>query len=99
MREENDSAQVLAVAKAFQPKVVILDFLMPNLHGGDVAWQLSSDPFLRRVKVIVCTGYPESEISRALPPAPIPIVEKPIDADALLRLIRESTEDIAHLAH
>ena len=95
---ENDSTNALEGAHLFQPHVVILDYHMPTMHGGDVAWQLSSDPLLRGVKMIVCSGYPQSEISRALPPARIPIVEKPIDADALLQLIRESTEDIEQLA-
>jgi len=98
VQEENDSTYALEHARVFQPDVVILDYLMPTMHGGDVAWQLASDPFLRRVKVIVCTGCPQREISSALPPSPIPIVEKPIDADALLQLIRESTDRVAQIA-
>src|SRR6188474_1749702 len=79
VHEQNDSTQALPSARAFQPKAVILDYLMPGMHGGDVAWQLASDPKLRSIMVIVCSGVGAREISRKLPPAPIPILEKPIE--------------------
>jgi CheY-like chemotaxis protein len=85
--EENDSTRALETAREYQPDVVILDFLMPNVHGGDVAWQLASDPGLRGVKVIICSGIPQSEIVSQLPPARIPILAKPVDPEALIALI------------
>jgi CheY-like chemotaxis protein len=90
VKEENNSTHALQTAKDFRPDVVILDYLMPQMHGGDVAWQFASDPFLRRTRVIVCSGVPKSEIARRLPPAPIPIVQKPLDSVALLALLKQS---------
>ena len=89
VREENDSRRALESAGEFQPQVVLLDYLMPTVHGGDVAWQLASDPRLRQVKVIICSGVAEEELQAKLPPAPIPILAKPVDTDALLSLIKE----------
>jgi CheY-like chemotaxis protein len=88
--EENDSTHALQAARDFHPDIVILDYMMPLMHGGDVAWQFASDPYLRRTRVIVCSGVPKSEIARRLPPAPIPIVEKPLDSNALLVLLKQS---------
>jgi CheY-like chemotaxis protein len=90
VKEENDSKRALQTAKVFEPDVVILDYLMPEVHGGDVAWQLASDPRLRRAKVIICSGISKAEIAVRLPPTRIPILEKPVDSEALLRLIREN---------
>src|SRR5215212_10212386 len=84
VREENDSTQALTVAREFQPHAVVLDYLMPRAHGGDVAWQLASDPRLRDVRIIICSGVSPSEIARKLPPAQIPILGKPVDFDALI---------------
>ena len=56
VEEENDSNKALETAKAFHPDVVILDYSMPNTDGGDVAWQLASDPSLKNAKVIMCGG-------------------------------------------
>lgn len=69
---------------------MILDYLMPVVHGGDVAWQLASDPVLRKIKLIVCSGAPTQEITLNLPPNRFPILEKPVDVDALLNLLRET---------
>ena len=87
VQEENISERALSVASAFQPHFVILDYLMPKVHGGDVAWQLASDPILQTTQVIICSGISKSEISIHLPPARIPILEKPIDSEALLALL------------
>jgi CheY-like chemotaxis protein len=84
---ENDSTKVLATARAFRPDIVILDYLMPKAHGGDVAWQLASDPVLRHARVIMCSGVPVRELSGKLPPVQIPVLEKPLNPDALLQLL------------
>lgn len=89
VREENDAMNALAAARAFQPHAVILDFLMPQAHGGDVAWQFWCDPQLRGVKVVLCSGAVKAEIAARLPPCTIPIMEKPVDTDALVALLAE----------
>src|SRR5215213_8318703 len=83
----SDSAQALAAANEFQPHVVVLDYLMPGLHGGDVAWQLASDPSLRHVRVVITSAYSTEEIRRKLPASRIPILPKPVDSEALLAVI------------
>jgi CheY-like chemotaxis protein len=93
VEEENDSARASLHTREFKPDFVILDFKMPGLHGGDLAWQLQSDPEMKRIKLIVYSDLPECEIRSHLPPDPIPVLEKPIDIDALLRLLREADRD------
>jgi CheY-like chemotaxis protein len=88
VQEVNDSRMALDQARSFQPHVVILDYLMPQLHGGDVAWQLASDPMLKATKIVICSAASRSEVARALPPCRIPILEKPVDFESLLRLVQ-----------
>src|SRR4051812_12242374 len=90
VREENDSTRALAAARAFHPHVVILDFSMPKVHGGDVAWQIASDPQLRDTKVIIYSARHPGEIIHHPPYAPIPIVKNPVKTDKLLPLIKQS---------
>jgi CheY-like chemotaxis protein len=88
VKEENDSMEALQTARDFQPDVVILDYLMPRAHGGDVAWQLVSDSMLKSIpRVILCSGVPTSEYRLKLPPVKIWIMEKPVDSEALLELL------------
>lgn len=87
---ENVSRNALGAAIEFRPDVVLLDFDMPGLSGGQVAWQIYRDLRLVRTRMIVCTGRSPSEVVSSLPPVRIPIVEKPIVAEALLRFLRSS---------
>jgi CheY-like chemotaxis protein len=87
VHEVKDSTKALAADQAFQTKAVILDYRMPGMHGGDVAWQLASDPQLRSIKVIVCSAASRREIMLRLPPVRIPILEKPVETSALLELL------------
>jgi CheY-like chemotaxis protein len=89
VQEENDPTKALNAARDFHPQTVLLDFLMPKLQGGDVAWQLASDPELRTAKVIVCSAAPRAEILLKLPPTQIPILAKPVDWTTLLQLIEQ----------
>jgi two-component system OmpR family response regulator len=89
VREENDPRKALETAREFLPDFVILDYSMPDYHGGDVAWQLAGDSVLGAVKVIFCSGLAEAEVRSKLPPAPIPILTKPIDPKELMQLLRD----------
>src|SRR5678815_265054 len=72
VRSLTDPTKALSAAIDFQPQAVILDYLMPQMHGGDVAWQLASDPLLRDVHVVVTSACSADEIKRCLPPSNIP---------------------------
>ncbi len=56
VRIENQSTKALEVAREFQPDVVLLDIVMPDMDGGDVAAQFQDDPMLRRVPIIMLTA-------------------------------------------
>jgi len=88
--EENDSARALQHAREFQPDFVLLDYVMPVVDGGDVAWHIATEESLKSVKLIVCSGAPLSEINFHMPPRRIPVLEKPVDMDALLKLLAGS---------
>jgi CheY-like chemotaxis protein len=64
---------------------------MPVLDGRAVAWQLSRDPMLKNVRIIICTGFPEHEDLSGLPPGNIPIVAKPFVFESLLAMVEEET--------
>ncbi len=53
---ENTSTKAVESARRFQPDVILLDFVMPGLDGGDVISALKKDPFLSDVPVIMVTA-------------------------------------------
>ncbi len=62
-----DGAQCLELARSLLPGLIILDIMMPKIHGIDVMKQLRSVPETQNIGVIVCTaksfGTEYSEVS------------------------------------
>jgi CheY-like chemotaxis protein len=88
VQEENSPRDAVATARVFQPDFVILDYTMPGLHGGDVAWDLANDETLSSTKVIFCSGLPETEVRSKLPSNAVPFLSKPVDANRLIALLQ-----------
>lgn len=53
---ENDGSRALATARAFQPDLILLDVIMPDIDGGQIASELRADPKLKKVPVVFLTA-------------------------------------------
>ena len=56
VREENEGTRALAAAREFQPHLVLLDVMMPDADGGDVAAAMRDDAQLKDVPIIFLTA-------------------------------------------
>lgn len=56
VREVNEGRTALAAAREFKPDLILLDVVMPDMDGGDVAAAFQMDPLLRNVPVIFVTA-------------------------------------------
>jgi CheY-like chemotaxis protein len=52
VRTVNESRQARMIAREFQPDIILLDIVMPEADGGDVAIQLRGDPMLKDIPII-----------------------------------------------
>jgi two-component system phosphate regulon response regulator PhoB len=55
----NDPNQIMGVARAFSPDLVILDVMMPDLSGTQICRMLRADPRLRHVPVVFLSARTE----------------------------------------
>jgi CheY-like chemotaxis protein len=59
-----DGEQCLAMARSLKPSLVILDIMMPKIHGIEVLKQLRADPATQDIGVVICTAKSfETELS------------------------------------
>jgi excisionase family DNA binding protein len=74
---------------SFRPNLMLLDLMMPGMDGFTVCGNLKADPSTRNIRVLAMTGYPSAEnIDRILRAGAEVCLEKPVDTDRLLDLLR-----------
>ena len=56
LRDENHHRGALHAARHFQPDLVLLDSVRPNLTHGGIAFSIHQDPALHEVPVVLLTG-------------------------------------------
>jgi len=82
--------EAIKVAKDRLPDLIILDIMMPDMDGGDVAFVLKNDPLTKNIPIIyqssLVTKREEDSCSKK---DGIYFISKPIERDRLLRLISE----------
>ena len=89
--EENDAASALETARSFRPDLILLDLIMPQLDGAQVATQLESDWALHGVPIVFVTGLiTPSEARNGQRIDGHRVVSKPVSGSHLLRVVEES---------
>jgi CheY-like chemotaxis protein len=89
--EENDAAKAHESARNFKPDVVLLDIMMPETDGGEVAARIEADPELQRTPIIFLTALvTEPEIKAGLRIEGHQSLAKPINIPELIDRIEES---------
>jgi CheY-like chemotaxis protein len=89
--EENDAAKAHQSARNFNPDVILLDIMMPETDGGEVATQIEADPELQRTPIIFLTALvTEPETKTGLRIQGHRSLAKPISIPELINGIEES---------
>ena len=88
IREVNDPGNALSEAREFRPDLILLDVVMPELDGGDLATQMRADPFLASVPIVFVTAIvspTEDEGEQMI--GGFPFIAKPVSPHTLIRSI------------
>jgi CheY-like chemotaxis protein len=89
--EENNAAKAQGSARNFKPDVILLDIMMPETDGVEVATQIEADPELQRTPIIFLTALvTEPEIKAGLRIEGHQSLAKPINIPELIDRIEES---------
>ena len=89
-RTARDGVEALALGASFRPDVVLMDISMPNMNGYEAARRLRAEAWGKSVVLIALTGWGRTADVEAARLAGFDgHLLKPVEADALLRLISE----------
>jgi phosphoribosyl 1,2-cyclic phosphodiesterase/CheY-like chemotaxis protein len=84
----HDGEECLEMIKDFRPDLVILDLMMPKVHGLDVLKQIKSHKTTRNIGVIICsTKTFKTEIDQAYEYGAYEFLAKPFLEQDLLRVV------------
>jgi CheY-like chemotaxis protein len=56
VRVEGEGVKGLQAAKEFRPDLILLDVMMPDMDGGDVAAQIDEDTDLKNTPIVFLTA-------------------------------------------
>jgi len=92
VREENQATRSLAAARAFNPDLVLLDVMMPDLDGGDVVSMLKDDARFANTPIVFLTAtvLREEVASKGGKIGGYPFLPKPVSLEELVGIIEEN---------
>jgi len=95
VRTENEGTKALAAAREFKPDLILLDVMMPDIDGGDVAAIIQADPLLRNVPVVFLTAAVKKEELDAKGGmiGGFPYIAKPLDVKGVTAVIERTLAD------
>jgi two-component system OmpR family response regulator len=89
--EENDAASAVETARSFRPDLILLDLVMPQLDGAEVAAQVESDWALHGVPIVFVTALvTRDEARNGQRIDGHRVVSKPVSSFDLLGAVEES---------
>ena len=89
VRDCADGATAMEQFRTERPDLVVLDFVMPEMSGAEVAKQMLEQA--PDQKILFVSGYSETDaIKRVAPDSPL--LTKPFRSDALTRAVRSAVE-------
>ena len=83
-------AEAVRAVQKQQPDLVLMDMMLPDIHGLQVMQKIRSIEHMKGIPIIVITGHSEKEIVlKSLAAGAVDFVVKPFSADAILRRIAQ----------
>ncbi len=91
---ENHAHRALAAAREFQPDLILLDVMMPEIDGGELAGEIQSDPALGHVPIVFLTAIISARETGGeyLESGGQTFVAKPVNLGSLVKCIEENVK-------
>ena len=94
VRTQNQGTEAVATARVFKPDLIMLDIVMPDIDGAEIAEKLQEDPTLKSIPIIFLTALvrPGEVAASGSDIGGFPFIAKPLDPDKIVAAIEKYTE-------
>lgn len=91
---ENNAVNVINVVRKFKPDLILMDVMMPEMDGGEIANQIKSDQGVKDTPIVFLTAAvtKEEAILQDNTIGGYPFMAKPVTINELLSCIKKNTE-------
>ncbi|HEV7406419.1 MAG TPA: response regulator [Chthoniobacteraceae bacterium] len=92
--EENNATKAVETALRFQPDLIFLDVIMPDMDGGAVAAEIRAQPLLSRTPIVFLTAIVSpAEAGGTGLIGGFPFLAKPVKKEKLIECINRHLPD------
>lgn len=95
VRVAADGRAGIELARAVQPRAILLDVVMPQMDGWSVLSVLKADPVLERIPVVMVTFVNEPGLSESL--GAVETVQKPVEWEHLKTIMERFRGDAGNI--
>jgi CheY-like chemotaxis protein len=97
VRTAVDAEDALEVLDSFEPRLVLMDLQLPGMDGLSLTRLLKSDPRRAHIVIVALSAYAmKGDAEKAIAAGCDGYVSKPIDTDALPRLVAQYLANATH---
>ncbi|NIO11055.1 MAG: response regulator [Deltaproteobacteria bacterium] len=88
VRDENRGTMALSAAKEFQPDLILLDIVMPDKDGGEIASSILQDDALKDTPIVFLTAAVSKDEEGII--SGRPFIAKPANAEEVVQCIEKN---------
>ncbi len=88
VRAENRGSEGLAAARQFKPDLILLDVVMPDMSGGEVAYQIEADRNVKNTPIVFLTAAAKKKEEGII--AGRTIIAKPVTVEEVIDCIERT---------
>lgn len=92
VRTENKGSLGPLAAKQFNPDLILLDLIMPDMGGGEVSYQLNSDEDTKTIPIVFITAImtKDEAVARRGIISGHQVIVKPVETEELIDVIEKN---------
>jgi len=85
---KTNTSDIIELVTNYQPDLVIMDYLLPGINGGELCSQIKKDASTCHIPVIICSAFSKVLMSLGTYSCNV-FIPKPFDLDQMIEKVEE----------